>query len=251
MSVETVDRIAADLLVAGVKSGGALLVHSSLSFMGHVPGGPETVILGLLSALGPEGTLLLPALSYRHVNMDQPVFDVLRTPSNVGAIPEYFRTREGTVRSVHPTHSVCGVGAGVDAFLGEHHLDETPCGAHSPYRRLREAVGQVLFLGCGMRPNTSMHAVEEVAESPYLFGSMVSWWGILADGEEIVGRCRRHGFAGWSQRYDRVASVMQDGGMREGQVLEATVFVLDCEPMWERALEVMKRDPFFFVERST
>ena len=33
------------------------MVHSSLSSMGYVPGGPETVISGLLEALGPDGTL--------------------------------------------------------------------------------------------------------------------------------------------------------------------------------------------------
>ena len=78
----------------GVRPGSVLLVHSSLRAMGPVAGGPETVIRGLLQALGPDGTLLMPALSYAHVTSATPLFDLRRTPSNVGAIPEYFWTSE-------------------------------------------------------------------------------------------------------------------------------------------------------------
>ena len=75
----------------GVRRGDRLLVHSSLRSLG---GGfsPDDVIRGLLEALGEEGTLMFPALSYESCNAGHPVFDVLRTPSNVGVIPEKFRT---------------------------------------------------------------------------------------------------------------------------------------------------------------
>lgn len=243
-------RIASDSLSAGLRPGGIVLVHSSLSSMGRVPGGPETVIRGLTRALGPEGTLLLPALSYEHVGARQPVFDLLRTPANVGVIPEHFRKRPGTVRSVHPTHSVCGIGPRLHDILGEHHLDQTPCGEHSPYRKLRDLSGQILFLGCGLRPNTSMHGVEELAKAPYLFGEMVAYRIILPDGGEMSLRCRRHSFAGWRQRYDRVESLLRPGKeIKTGRVLGAGAHVVESRAMWERALEALESDPFHFVER--
>ena len=107
--IETIiHHISEDLSALGVRRGGVLLVHSSLRSLGYVPGGAETVIRGLLHALGEEGTLLLPSLSYDHATPRNPYFDIRRTPSNVGAIAEYFRQRPGTLRSMHPTHSVCG-----------------------------------------------------------------------------------------------------------------------------------------------
>ena len=42
--------MADDLLALGVEPGGLLLVHSSLSSMGRVAGGPATVIAGLRQA---------------------------------------------------------------------------------------------------------------------------------------------------------------------------------------------------------
>jgi aminoglycoside 3-N-acetyltransferase len=246
---ELIDRIQKDANRSGVTVGGLLLVHSSLSSMGQVSGGPETVVQGLLKALGPDGTLLMPALSYRHVDLDNPVFELAATPSNVGAIPECFRMRPGTRRSIHPTHSVCGIGPMAEGILGEHHLDETPCGAHSPYRKLRDLGGQILFLGCGLKPNTSMHAVEELVQPPYLFGSVVAYRAILPDGREVTGNCRRHGFAGWGQRYDRLGPVLSEGGVNEDKILDATVYLVDCRTMWQEAQKSMRKDPFFFVER--
>src|SRR5512146_608863 len=106
-----------DLLKLGIRAAGVLMVHSSLKSLGRVVGGPEAVIRGLMEALGKAGTLLMPALTYERVTADQPVFDVRRTPGNVGLIPETFRRRAGTRRSVHPTHSVCGVGPLAETLL--------------------------------------------------------------------------------------------------------------------------------------
>src|SRR5205814_5623144 len=146
---QTHRQLVADLRTLGVHHGMTLLVHASLKSLGAVPGGAETVIQSLLDALGPRGTLLLPALSYQAVKQS-PRFDVLRTPSCVGVIPEHFRMRPGTLRSMHPTHSICAIGAAAKHLLADHHLDDTPVGPHSPLRKLTEAGGYLLMLGCGL-----------------------------------------------------------------------------------------------------
>lgn len=156
MSDRLLAQFQANLLALGVRPGGVLMVHSSLRALGNVPGGAEMVIQGLLSALGENGTLLMPALTYERVIPTCPVFDVRQTPSNVGIIPETFRKREGTRRSIHPTHSVCALGPLAAALLDPHIEDNTPCGPHSPFHTMPEHGGQILMLGCGLEPNTSM-----------------------------------------------------------------------------------------------
>lgn len=243
------DRMARDLLALGVRPGGELLMHASLSSLGYVPGGAETVIQALLQALGSEGTLLLPGLSYEIV---EPLFDVRHTPVCVGAIPEHFRTREGTIRSLHPTHSVCAAGPRADELTRDHWQDASPVGAHSPFRRMRDVGGQLLFLGCGTRPNTSMHGVEELVEPPYLFGPPVTY--TLIDGEGVAREKEyvTHGFSigGWGQRYDRLEHLLARGTEhRVGGVLAATAHLYACQPMWEIAERTMRANPFYFVEK--
>jgi aminoglycoside 3-N-acetyltransferase len=140
-------RLADDLKKAGIRKGCPLLIHTSLSALGHVEGGANTVIDALLDAVGPEGTLVIPTLSYLYTNAESPTFDVAKTPTNLGTIPETFRLRHGVARSMHPTHSCAAVGPQTLAVLGEHRHDRSPVGENSPFRKVRDLDGQVAFLG--------------------------------------------------------------------------------------------------------
>lgn len=248
---DVVCQMAHDLAGLGVRKAGLLLVHSSLKSLGKLPDGRETAIEALVEALGSEGTLLMPALSYETVTVENPFFDVASTPSCVGALTEFFRKRPGTMRSVHPTHSVCGIGPEAGRMLSEHSRDITPCGENSPYFKLKAKAGQILFLGCGLKPNTSMHAVEELTEPPYLYNGWVDYRIKLADGSETVMRVRRHGFKGWQQRYDRIEAVMAGKGISAGKVLSADCFLLEASAFWQKAYQAMIEVPLFFVDRIT
>lgn len=240
--------ISTQLQDLGVRRGGVLLVHSSMRSLRQTPSSAEEVIVGLLDALGPEGTLLLPALSYASVTPAWPYFDVRTTPACVGALPDYFRTRPGTLRSIHPTHSVTGLGKRAAELLSGHELDSTPVGPHSPFARLPGVEGQILFLGCGLRPNTSMHGVEEHAEPPYLYGELLDYHIRLADGSERRMTVRTHNFSGWAQRYERIAELLQPPDLRTGLVLNASCHLLESSALWPAALAALRRDPLYFVE---
>lgn len=241
-------RLAAGFTALGVRPGDTLLVHSSLKSLGEPGAAPADVIEALLAVLGEAGTLVLPTLSYQFCGPQSPVFDVRHTPSCVGAIPEYFRTLPGAVRSLCPTHSCAALGPQAEFLTGAHHLDGTPCGPRSPFARLREAGGRVLFLGCGCNCNTSMHAVEETVNPPYLFGPPVDYRVTTAAGETLAVRCLSHGFARTAQRYDRLPGWMERGVTR-GRVLAAECLLLDADPMWETARAALARDPLALVER--
>jgi len=245
-----VDQISANLKTLGIRPGGILLVHSSLKSLGKVSGGPETVIRGLLDALQADGTLLMPALSYRSVTPSFPFFDIATTPTCVGMIPEHFRTRPGSLRSCHPTHSVCGLGPHAQHMLEGHVLDDTPCGTNSPFRRLRDrGGGQLLFLGCGLKPNTSIHAVEELVEPPYLFRQERATIEIIDhDGTRRTRSYRQHGFEGVLQRYERVGELLDCKSLRTGLVLGAPCHLLEFDAMWDAALSAFKRNTVYFVD---
>ncbi|MHB9031551.1 MAG: AAC(3) family N-acetyltransferase [Anaerolineae bacterium] len=251
-SRDVASRIAVELLQAGLRPGAVILVHSSLSKLGWVEGGPDTVIRGLQQALGPGGTLLLPAFSYATVGSMNPHFDVRNTTCCVGAIPEYFRQQPGVIRSVHPTHSVCGVGRLAEPICAGHILDHTPVGAHSPLRKVRDFYGQVVFLGCGMAPNTSMHGVEELARPPYVLRGYINYQAVLADGSPCQLVHRHHDFRGWRQRYERLQAFLEPGkDLHIGRVLDGTVHILEAQALWAKALAQYRADPFSFVERIT
>ncbi len=242
-------KIAQDLFSLGVREGDTLLVHSSLRSLGKVDA--KDVIDGLLLALGDEGTLVLPALSYMHCNPSKPCFDYYDTPSNVGALAEYFRTSvDGVVRSINPTHSCCAQGKHADFVTSGHILDNTPCGKNSPFRRVYELGGRILFIGCGMEPNTSMHAVEELSVPDYLFGEEYSYSMTDRDGKTQTSTCFAHDFKNVYQRYDRLESLMPVGEMTKGKVLDADCHLINCRSMWHVADSKYCEDPHYFIDKG-
>jgi aminoglycoside 3-N-acetyltransferase len=238
--------LADDLRAIGLRQGDSVLVHSSYRSLGADH--PETIIQALTRAIGDAGTLLLPALSYRQT--PPTVHSTLATPSCVGFLAEYFRTRPGTQRSIHPTHSACAIGARVDELLGDHGQDTTPCGPRSPFHKLLHCGGKILMLGCGLRPNTTMHAIEEYARPPYLFGEPLAYTITDAAGNTFTKVYTPHNFAGFVQRYDRAAALLDDRQLAVGRVGKAPAHLIDAHALYQRALAQLRCDPFFFVDRE-
>ena len=162
-------EIGAQLTALGVKRGTDLILHSALSTIGYVNGGPEAVIGALLDVLGPEANLLMPAYPMKSSmleTMEDPTsFDVANDRSNMGKITEVFRQMHGVRRSGHPTHSVSVFGPDADAYASQHHVSGSPCGAGSPFRMLSERKGQILCIGVGVGKVTSHHTIEDLVES--------------------------------------------------------------------------------------
>ncbi|MCL2362307.1 MAG: AAC(3) family N-acetyltransferase [Defluviitaleaceae bacterium] len=235
------NKIVTDLRNLGIMPDDTLLVHSSLKSLGWVEGGAETVIKALIAAL-PTGNLLMPALTYEYVRIDTPIFSMADTPSCVGTIPETFRKFPGVIRSVHPTHSVCAYGINAEEITARHHLDRTPVGENSPFRQMMKYGGKIMMLGCGLMPNTFMHGVEEATKVPYILESTPT--KLIVNGVEVFHY--KHHFGSLIQRYDRVTEVCE---ITQGKVLEAEVFIIDAQILWDTATKKVSGEPWFFVSK--
>ncbi|MCE5215438.1 AAC(3) family N-acetyltransferase, partial [bacterium] len=115
----TADDVAAGLRSVGVSRGDLVMFHSSLSSMGHVCGGPNTVIEGFLQAVGPEGTVAVPTLWWNGTQ-DLADWDCATSPSYPGIITEVFRQRPDSLRSNNPTHSISAIGPRAAELTADH-----------------------------------------------------------------------------------------------------------------------------------
>ncbi len=245
----TAARIAAGLRELGVCEGGILLVHSSLSSFGHVEGGAAAVVEALLEAVGSEGTAVVPTHTWSTINAGNPVFDVRRTPSTVGRITEVFRLRQEALRGLHPTHSCAAVGPAAGHLVADHHRDITPCGPHSPYRRLIDEGGQIAFLGVTLYVNTTYHALEEEACVPWLFDRFEQLWSVDREGRKLSVPLRRH-TDGLMRAFAETEPLLErEGALRRGRIGEAEIRLVEAGPMREVILPRLAEDPFFTLAR--
>lgn len=159
----TRDTIVRGLRDLGIGAGDLLQVHSSLSALGYVEGGAETVVDALLEAVGPTGTVMVPTFNHGAVE----VFDVAATASRSGAVTEALRKRPEARRSVHPTHPYAAIGP-LAEWLTREHLEVLTFDPRSPLGKLAAMDGRVLLLGVGMNRNTAAHIGETIARVPCL-----------------------------------------------------------------------------------
>jgi aminoglycoside 3-N-acetyltransferase len=244
-----INQFKSDLKQLGVRSGGILMVHPALRPFGFVPGGPQIIIESILQVIGESGTLLMPALSWENVTPENPVFNVSETPSCVGIIAETFRCLPQTIRSLHPTHSVSAFGPLAEELTSTHQLDNTPCGPNSPFRKLPIYNGQILMLACSLAYNTSLHAIEELINPPYLFETPINYSVTDVYKNTYDKTYIPHNFIGWVQRYDRVAMILKEPSLFSGQVVGTNSHLLEASSLWNISLNFLEQDPLYFIER--
>ncbi|WP_327102368.1 aminoglycoside N(3)-acetyltransferase [Nonomuraea glycinis] len=164
-----------------MNDGQVLLLHSSLSSIGHVGGGDRTVVVALRERLGHDGTLVVPtgtsansdtSSDYRaavtgmsaqevsHHRAAMSAYDPEKTTSNgMGRIAERVRSLPGAVRSAHPHTSFAAIGPQAK-FITDGHARDCLLGERSPLARLYDADALVLLLGVGYDRCTAFHLAE-------------------------------------------------------------------------------------------
>ena len=162
-----------DLLKAfhhiGIVADDTVLVHASLSQIGFVENGAKDVVVALLESVGKSGNVLMPNSPNAKYQLDYiqqlDYFDVANSPSKLGAISEYFRKLPEAIRSAHPTEPVSCIGLNATYFVGTHFGNLTPYNENSPFFKVAEKGGKILYLGVTFdNAGTSLHCVEDAID---------------------------------------------------------------------------------------
>ncbi|OAO89128.1 hypothetical protein AXX17_ATUG04140 [Arabidopsis thaliana] len=168
----------------GLTEGQHVFAHTSMSKLGYVVGGAETVIRALLEIVGDNGTLMMPSQTWKNldpvtgvhweapqewwptIREHWPAYDKDITPAiGMGAVAEMLRSWPGAKRSDHPARSVAAVGKHAEYLTQNHDLCNI-FGKDSPLDKLYHLQGHILLIGVGHDKNTSLHLSETRADFP-------------------------------------------------------------------------------------
>ncbi len=231
----TVESLTREFQALGVPPGGVLIVHAAMSKLGYVIGGAQAVVEALLAAVGPEGTLVMPAFSgdrgdpapwenppvpeawWDLFRSSMPAYDPHGTPTRMmGAVAETFRGWSGTRRSAHPSSSIAARGPQAEAIVGQHPLAHG-MGESSPLARLYELDAQVLLLGVTHGNNSSLHLSEHRAQGIVL-EPITEGAPVRVDGERRW--VRYPDVQSFGEDFEALgeAFAMEPGGERSGEV---------------------------------
>jgi len=169
------ERILDALDGLGVRRGGIMVVHSSMSSLQSTKLTAKEVCAQLLGFLGSTGTLAMPAIPlYR----DEPTgperltdsicaksltYDVRRTPPWTGALPKALMGYPGAIRSRHPLNSMVAVGPDAAAMMEKNIEGARPlaCGSGSSWKYCADRDAAIVCIGVDSAHSLTMIHVAE------------------------------------------------------------------------------------------
>ena len=167
----TADDLVGVMQQMGLKAGSLVCIHASMKEFYNYQGSATELIDKILSVIGPEGTLMMPAFPpVQEAYRPDYVFDKETSPTAAGFLAETFRKYPGVKRSINVRHSVCAIGRLADYLVSNHQQCRDCWDENSPWGRLCAQDGLVFNLGmphCYI--GTFEHCVESrlQSEHPY------------------------------------------------------------------------------------
>jgi len=154
----------------GVMKGKVVFVHSSLGFL-NIDFPPFKVLGILIDLVGPEGTLIFPAWHFNYRAEDYLkkglIFDVKRSPTVMGLLPELARRHPLAIRSNHPTNSIVAIGKNAKEIIEDHEKSIYPCGEMSPYYKMIKFNAIIIGLGVSSHFVSFVHCPEDVLKDKF------------------------------------------------------------------------------------
>ena len=248
------DEISAALRELGVRRDDTVMFHSSLSSMGWVVGGADTVIDGFLDAVGPAGTVVVPTLcrmppDERHLTFDR--WNIETSVSCVGRITEVLRHRPEAMRSDHGTHSVSAIGPRAKELTANHGASGLRLGPwgprafarESPWQRFYEWNVAYCFLGVNFHFNTMVHLVETMLVARALHRAAPDRRAWLAEQIEDWQQPGVWPSIGLEPREAFEQILFEESLLRYGTIGAATIRCTRARTMVDRWLKLAEADP--------
>jgi aminoglycoside 3-N-acetyltransferase len=200
-------------------------------------------------AVGESGTLLVPTFSYDYARRGAP-YDHESSPAELGPFPEWYRRREGVIRSLHPLFSVAGKGPRAAAILER--TGRSAFGVTSPFGRLTAEDALFVSLGVTMaRWLTFAHHLEQIAGVNYAYNKAFTQ-PVRRGGVEVPGPFLafvRYLGAGVDIALDGLEGAVREAGALLEDHGEAGLLQTASARDVERiGLEMLARNPFAFIK---
>ncbi|MNJ85273.1 SPBc2 prophage-derived aminoglycoside N(3')-acetyltransferase-like protein YokD [compost metagenome] len=243
----SLESLIRDFKNCGLQAGDSVLVHSSFSKIGFVQGGPKTFVDALIQVIGSEGNLLMPSSPNAGYQLDYirnlKEFDVANEPSKMGAITEYFRKLPGVKRSESPTEPVCCFGPKADWFTNGHLGELTPYTENSPFARVAQVNGKILYVGVTLdNAGTSLHVSEDAIPDfkyPVYYPEIFQTTVIQGDGTRVPVSVKVHNPEQSAKRKcDELLPFFKEKGVTKEQLVgQAKTLVFDASKMLQTLIE--------------
>ena len=228
-----------------------LYVHSALTFGKLAPNIKRVEVLeeiyDTLLDLGIP-TICFPTYTFSFCNNQN--FNVDTSKSQMGALNEYARMSENSIRSLDPLMSIAVTGNNTDLVAD---VSQLSIGADSTFDRIRRLPNvKFLFLGVDLGACfTYMHYLEWGARVPYRYDRTFSGQVIAGEKTSTIDQdlfVRYNNIKPNLASFDYQNMLAQSKSLRLANVGDSTISCVDEVSAREVYLGLLDKDPNFFIE---
>jgi aminoglycoside 3-N-acetyltransferase len=180
------------------------------------------------------------------------VFDVANSESQLGPIPERFRTTVAEWRTPVPIFPVAGIGGQPEISWGE---NTDPFGDRSIFAELVRRDGVVLYYGDTFHYNTLVHFAERVAGGPvYRYDKVFRGRVIMPDGRAVDGSLHYHVRplgTGLDYDWPRLLQEALDAGVCRRLDQYPEILAASASKLCDLWVSEMRRDRFALLDENT
>lgn len=203
----------------------------------------DSVISGFQEVVGESGAVMMTTFS--QAAHETGVYNVAKTPSEGGALTEYFRQQPGVERSEHPTHSFAIWGSDKDFYLAE---AKSTFGLDSIYGKLYQRDAWLVDWGTGFRSTTYLHLVEAEANLPYRKESEQEIKVVTPTQTYLRKVFKYRKSSRYSVDYRAFEKdLMAKGLLKRVPVGDGEIIAIRAKIVMEEGLKTLKKDPYSFV----
>ncbi len=225
-----------------------VIVHASISNIGKLDKPVPALVSDLLASLDlSRQTILVPALPFATTMLEYAAstrtFDVRTAKNAMGVVSQVIGRQQGSMRSLHPTHSAIALGKDAAFYTADHEKDPTPFGENSPYAKLVRRHGQILLIGVSVNSTTTFHVYEDMlgASSPIQVYSpgTITFTLVGLDGQSLEYKAVCHDSRLSARRDPNLFRQWLEaaGAIRFAPIGESEVSVIDAHLMTQMTLQ--------------
>ena len=237
-----------------------LMVHTSVNHMLPMyTGTPIALMQMLIDFCGPERTLAMPAFHLGDPQLDDvvesyrrnPLFDVRRTPSQMGIVTELFRRSKGARQSLHPTHRVAAIGPLADDLTRGHQTAGTAFGRGTPFEFMARHDTCILGIGKPFEVLSQVHHVEDLLGEEFpVPHRMHSVDIVLRDADKVEHpfelRWRRFD---WSRNMWKLRDIMPAGTLHEWEFHHVPLFTARARSVTDALVKAARAGVTLYVAK--
>ncbi len=231
-----------------------LMVHGSVNHMLPMyTGSPLELVKMLIDFCGSEKTLVMPAFYFGDPKVGNihktfeanPVYNLKRTPSQMGLMTELFRRSKGVIQSRQPVYRVAAMGPLAEELIEGHENASGPAGFGSPFEFMAAHDTLVIGIGKSFHVMTQVHHVDEimgddfpVPKTPIEERKIINV--TVVDGKEEIPVVLQGLGLKWRFNISKLPSLLQEGDLKYWMFHHTPLFAARAKDVTESLIKAAK-----------